>query len=166
MVSPAGCSAISARALWEESIEIAREIGDHVEAAHKTLALASITYAEGRASDALCQAIDAMEELFRHHNVALTIMAIDFIASMIVPEQTPLAVRLAGAATHLRGNMGGGMHPEACGLPNVTKIATERLGLRQCRELLEEGKRLDLHRAIELARLSNRGAERPYAAAR
>lgn len=33
-----------ARPLWEMSIAIAREVGDHVEAAHKSLALASITF--------------------------------------------------------------------------------------------------------------------------
>src|SRR5256885_4219 len=141
-----------ARPLWEESIEIAREVGDHVESAHKMLAMASITFAEGRVHDAIHEALDAMEELFRHHNVALTTMAIDFIASMLVSEEPSLAARLSGAATQLRGTMGGGMHPEACGLPTVASIAAERLGSHGYRQAFEEGRRLDLHRAIDLAR--------------
>jgi predicted ATPase len=142
-----------ARPLWEASIDIAREVGDHVEAAHKTLALASITFAEGRVHDAIRLAVEAMDELFERHNVALTIMAIDFIASMLVLEDPSVAARLSGAATQLRGTMGGGMRPEACGLPNVSAIATDRLGAVTYRREFGEGKKLDLHRAIELARL-------------
>jgi hypothetical protein len=82
-------------------------------------------------------------------------MAIDFIASMIVHDQPPLAVRLSGVASHLRRTMGGGMRPEACGLPSVQPVAVDRLGSGTYRELFEEGTRLDLHRAIELAHISS-----------
>ena len=46
-----------ARPLWETSVEIAREAGDGLEAAHKALALASITFQEGRTDEALRSSI-------------------------------------------------------------------------------------------------------------
>jgi tetratricopeptide (TPR) repeat protein len=142
----------AARPLWEASIEIAREVGDRVEAAHKTLALAAITFAEGHADAAIEQAVDAMEELFRKHNVALTVMAIDFVAAMTVNEQPRLAARLSGAATQLRGTMGGGMRPEACGLPSVSEVATQSIGAKDFRLEFDQGRKLDLFKAIELVR--------------
>ena len=49
-----------ARPLWETSVEIAREAGDGLEAAHKALALASITFQEGRTDEALRSSIASM----------------------------------------------------------------------------------------------------------
>lgn len=142
----------AARQLWQTSITIAREMGDGVEAAHKTLGLAAMTYAEGRPEAAIQQAIDAMEELFARHNVALTVMAIDFIAAMVVAEQPRIAARLSGAATQLRGSMGGGMRPEACGLPHVPQVATECIGSQDFRQEFDLGRKLDLFKAIEVVR--------------
>lgn len=141
-----------ARTLWQSSIEIAREVGDHVEAAHKTLALAAMTYAEGDVTAAIRQGIGAMEELLERHNVALTVMAIDFLAAMIVTERADAAARLSGAATQLRRTMGGGMRPEASGLPNVAEVAASRLGAEGFRREFDQGRKLDLFSAIDVAR--------------
>src|SRR5690606_17270264 len=101
----------AARPLWETSIAIAREVGDDIEAAHKELALASITFQEGRVDQAIADSLAAMNELHAHDNVALTVMAIDWIAALTARRAPDTAVRLAGAATALRAGMGGGMRP-------------------------------------------------------
>ena len=93
-----------------------------------------------------------MDALFHHHNVSLTIMAIDFVASMIAADDPRLAARLHGAATRWRNLMGGGMKPESSGLPSVAATATERLGAQAFRAEFDAGTRLELQNAIQLAR--------------
>jgi non-specific serine/threonine protein kinase len=141
-----------ARPLWETSVQIAREVGDGVEAAHKALALASITFQQGRPDEALRDSIAAMNELLERRNVALTVMAIDWIAAMIVERAPELGAQLAGAAAQLRGPLGGGMKPEACGLPIVRAVASERLTTDQFTRAYNAGRRLSLPHAVELAR--------------
>jgi predicted ATPase len=141
-----------ARPLWELSIAIAREVGDHVEAAHKSLALASITFLQGDVDEALQSSINAMNELIDRHNVALTVMAIDWIAAMIVTRSPELGAQLAGAAAHLRGPLGGGMKPEANGLPDARAVSREKLGEDAFRRAYNAGRRLPLAQAVALAR--------------
>ena len=141
-----------ARPLWETSVEIAREAGDGLEAAHKALALASITFQEGRTDEALRASIASMNELLDRRNVALTVMAIDWIAAMIVERTPELAGQLAGAAAQLRGPLGGGMRPEACGLPNVREVASHRLTNDRFTRAYNSGRRLSLAHAVDMAR--------------
>ena len=141
-----------ARPLWETSVEIAREAGDGLEAAHKALALASITFQEGRTDEALRSSIASMNELLDRRNVALTVMAIDWIAAMIVERTPELAGRLAGAAAQLRSPLGGGMRPEACGLPNVREVASHRLTNDGFTRAYNAGRRLSLAHAVDIAR--------------
>jgi len=141
-----------ARPLWEMSIAIAREVGDHVEAAHKSLALASITFLQGDVDEALHSSINAMNELIDRHNVALTVMAIDWIGAMIVARSPELGAQLAGAAAHLRGPLGGGMKPEANGLPDARVVCRQRLGEDAFRRAYNAGRRLPLSQAVALAR--------------
>ncbi len=69
----------SARPLWVASLEIAREVGDHVEAATKTLAIASIDFRQGKRRGPLRAAIKALEELIELKNVTHAIMALDWV---------------------------------------------------------------------------------------
>jgi tetratricopeptide (TPR) repeat protein len=141
-----------ARPLWESSIAIAREVGDHVEAAHKRLALASITFQEGRHAQAMVEALDAMEELQQHGNVPLTIMALDWIAALGAEEEPERCARLAGAAAELRRRLGGGMRPEACGLTNARDVAARLLDPTALERAWREGTRMPLEEAVEHAR--------------
>ena len=143
---------IGARPLWEMSIAIAREVGDHVEAAHKSLALASITFLQGDVDEALQSSITAMNELIDRHNVALTVMAIDWIGAMIVTRSPEVGAQLAGAAAQLRGPLGGGMKPEANGLPDARAVGRQKLGEEAFRRAYNAGRRLPLAQAVALAR--------------
>jgi non-specific serine/threonine protein kinase len=141
-----------ARPLWESSIAIAREVGDHVEAAHKRLALASITFQEGRHPQAMTEALDAMEELHEHANVSLTVMALDWIAALGVGRAPERCVRLAAAAAELRRTLGGGMRPEACGLTSARDAAAAMLDATTLDRVWREGARMRLQEAVEYAR--------------
>ena len=81
---------------------IQREVGDHVEAAHKRLALASITFQEGHHAQAIDEAFDAMEELQEHGNVSLTVMALEWIAALGAERAPERCTRLAAAASECR----------------------------------------------------------------
>jgi non-specific serine/threonine protein kinase len=141
-----------ARPLWESSIAIAREVGDHVEAAHKRLALASITYLEGRQTQAMAEAFEAMEELHQHGNVSLTVMALDWIAALAAEREPERCARLAGAAAELRRTQGGGMRPEASGLVPARDVAARLLDATTLDRLWREGARMPLDEAIDYAR--------------
>jgi predicted ATPase/tRNA A-37 threonylcarbamoyl transferase component Bud32 len=142
----------AARPLWESSIAIAREAGDHVEAAHKRLALASITFQEGRHAQAIDEAFDAMEELQGHGNVSLTVMALEWIAALGAERAPESCARLAAAASELRRTLGGGMRPEACGLRSVRDTAARLLEPAAFENAWREGTRLRLHEAVHFAR--------------
>ena len=146
-----------ARPLWESSIAIARETGDHVEAAHKRLALASITFQEGHREQAMHDAFDAMEELLEHGNVSLTVMALDWIAALGAEREPEACVRLAGAAEELRKTLGGGMRPEACRLAGVRDVASRQLDESTVERAWREGARMPLDEAVQYAR-TMRGA--------
>jgi hypothetical protein len=142
----------AARPLWESSIAIAREAGDHVEAAHKGLALASITFQEGRHAQAIEEAFDAMEELQGHGNVSLTVMALEWIAALGAQRAPESCARLAAAASELRRTLGGGMRPEACGLRSVRDTAARLLEPAVLESAWREGTRMRLHEAVHFAR--------------
>ena len=141
-----------ARPLWEASIAIAREVGDNMEAAHKRLALASITFLEGRHGQAIAEALDAMEELQQHGNVSLTVMALDWIAALGAEREPDRCVRLAGAAAQLRRTLGGGMRPEACGLVPARDVAARALDSATLERAWREGGRMRLPEAVAYAR--------------
>jgi predicted ATPase len=141
-----------ARPLWERSIAIAREVGDHVEAAHKRLALASITFQEGHRARAIAEALEAMDELEDHGNVPLTVMALDWIAALGAEGEPERCARLAGAASELRRTLGGGMRPEACGLTSGRDVASRLLDTATFERAWREGTRMRLSDAVRYAR--------------
>jgi tetratricopeptide (TPR) repeat protein len=143
-----------ARPLWESSIAIAREVGDHVEAAHKRLALASITFQEGHHAQAIDEAFDAMEELQEHGIVSLTVMALEWIAALGAERAPERCTRLAAAASELRSTLGGGMRPEACGLRSVRDTVARLLDQAAFESAWREGTRMRLHAAVQYARSS------------
>jgi tetratricopeptide (TPR) repeat protein len=148
-----------ARPLWESSIAIAREVGDHAEAAHKGLALASITFQQGHPTQALDEAFDAMEELWEHGNVSLTVMALDWIAALAAQRAPEHCARLAAAAAALRRTLGGGMRPEACGLTNAREVVARLLDAGVIEHAWREGTRMPLHEAVQYAREVRRALE-------
>jgi predicted ATPase/DNA-binding winged helix-turn-helix (wHTH) protein len=142
-----------ARPLWERSRAIAREEGDAVEVASKTLALAALTFQEGHPDDALASALEAMEDLHAMRNAAQTVMALDFVAAIAATRAPERAVRVAGAAAAARGAQGGGMRPEACGLPGARESAARALDEAAVARAWTEGRGMSVEEAVNEARL-------------
>jgi hypothetical protein len=132
-------------------------VGGQVEAAHKRLALASITFQEGRHAQAITEALEAMDELQAHGNVPLAIMALDWIAALGAERAPERCARLAGAAAELRRTLGGGMRPEACGLTNARDSASRLLDAETLDRAWREGMRMPLDEAVEYARTLREG---------
>jgi predicted ATPase/class 3 adenylate cyclase len=140
-----------ARPLWEASLKIARETGDHVEAATKLLALASIKYQQGEGQRAVTDALTALRELIELKHVTYTIMAMDFLAALSAKHKPNESVRLAGAAARLRTQLGGGMRPEASGLESARAIAGRKLDASTIEGLWAEGEALNFEDAVNFA---------------
>jgi hypothetical protein len=140
-----------ARPLWEASLKIARETGDHVEAATKLLALASIRYQQGEEQRAVTDALTALRELIDLKHVTYTIMAMDFLAALSAKQKPRESVRLAGAAARLRTQLGGGMRPEASGLESARVIARRKLDASTIEDLWAEGEALNFEEAVKFA---------------
>jgi hypothetical protein len=140
-----------ARPLWEASLAIARETGDHVEAATKLLALASIRFQQGEERNAHNDALAALKELVALKHVTYTIMAMDFIAALSAHQRPRESVRLAGAANKLRATLGGGMRPEASGLESARTIAGRVLDGATVDRLWAEGESLKFDEATNFA---------------
>ena len=142
-----------ARVLWEESLAIAREEGDHVEAATKVLALAALRFQQGERNEPIGMAVQSLVELVERHNVSHVVMALDFTAALLVHQDPDAGCRLAGAAEALRAALGGGMRPESCHLTPARQVAESRLGPATAERLFAEGKSLRLDDAVRLARV-------------
>jgi predicted ATPase len=140
-----------ARPLWEQSITIARETGDRVEAATKCLALASIKFRQGEEGSALADALAALRELVELKHVTYTIMALDFVAALTAQRNPAASVRLAGAAAKLRATLGGGMRPEASGLESARVVAGRMLDAATLQRLWNEGEDMKLEQAVNFA---------------
>ena len=141
-----------ARPLWEASLTIALEVGDHIEAATKRLALASIIFQQGERLQALKNSLDVLQDLIRLKNVTFTVMALDWIAAITAHGDPKGGVLLAGAIAGLRATLGGGMRPEASGLENARVIAGRSLDSETIERLWAEGQEMDFNQAIEYAR--------------
>jgi hypothetical protein len=140
-----------ARGLWVESMDIAREVGDDVEAAINQLALASLSLLAGNEAEALAEAGRGLEELIALKNSAGTVMALDWIAALACFRVPRDACRLAGAAENLRARQGGGMRPESVGLVSARVGATSLIGEQEAAAAFEDGSALDLDGAVTLA---------------
>jgi predicted ATPase/class 3 adenylate cyclase len=147
-----GGNLAGARPLWEESLGIAVEVGDEVEAATKRLALASIMFQQGEREAAMVCALQGMEELAGLKNVTLTIMALDWVAALAAHADPTGGVRLAGAAAALRDALGGGMRPEASGVESARTTAARVLDVQTIDRLWARGQALGLNEAVEFAR--------------
>ncbi len=142
-----------ARPLWEESLAIAHEVGDHVEVATKRLALASIWFQQGEHEQALESALDSLEELVNLKHASFTVMALDWVAAIAAHGDAEGSSRLAGAATALRASLGGGMTPASSGLRSARDTASHTLTAEIVDELWAEGQAMGLEEAIEYARM-------------
>jgi predicted ATPase len=140
-----------ARPLWDESLKIARECGDHVEAATKEVALSAIRFGLGERRQAVQQVVHALDELVRRRNVSHVVMALDFVAAILVHEAPEIGCRLAGAADTLRESLGGGMRPENSGMEPARQVAERSLGAGRAAEAFRAGSELDLEAALGLA---------------
>ena len=141
-----------ARPLWEESLAIAREVGNTVEVATKTLALASISFQQGREVEAIRESLMALEELVELKNVSLIVMALDWVAALAAARDPEPSVQLAGAADDLRRRLGGGMRPESSGLDGARTTASRQLSPEVVDHAWAAGRDMGLPGAIELAR--------------
>ncbi len=137
--------------LWQQSLAIALEVGDEVEAATKRLAIATMRFQQGAREEALESALQALAQLAQLKNMAFTVMAIDWVAALVAQEETEESVRLAGAAEALRTSVGGGIRAEASGLPRVREVAAARLDGATIERLWNEGQQFRLEQATVCA---------------
>ncbi len=141
-----------ARPLWEESLSIAREVGNHVEAATKSIALASIMFNQGERDQALERVLAALDELAALNNVTAIIMAVDFIAAIVAHRDPERGVRLAGAASALRQALGGGMRPEKSGLAGARETAAAQVDPGTLERNWQAGQAMTFEEATAYAR--------------
>jgi hypothetical protein len=85
-------------------------------------------------------------------HVSFTVMAVDWIAALVVAGNPQAGVRMAGAAAALRSALGGGMRPESSGLEGVRQIAGRSLDDETIERLWTEGGLLGLDEAVQYAR--------------
>lgn len=138
--------------LWTEARELSVAIGDAGEVRETDVARAAILFRLGREDEAMTLMGITLEEMVSADDVAGTIQAIDFLASLAAANHPTSAVRLASAAHALRVEAGGGLSADSVGLEPVRSIAAASMDERAIQDAWGAGSSLTLDEAVELAR--------------
>ncbi len=141
----------AAQALWEQSLAIAREIGDEALANTQLVGLASLRFHQGHREEALRIVLGGVEEARKLQNAHVTVWMLDFVAAFVAPDAPVHAVRLAGAVDSLRRTAGGGILPVTLDVEDARTVASRLLSEATLEQEWTAGRAMDLEQAIELA---------------
>jgi predicted ATPase/class 3 adenylate cyclase len=138
--------------LWSSTRDLYEQAGDIAEALQTQAAMAAVTHRLGRTPEAIGMLIDVLGGMWRIEDVAGTVMAVDLMAAVVATRDPVDGVTLAGAAARHRESLGGGLAPEAVGLPTARQTADGALEPQVIEEAWQRGQALDLDATVGFAR--------------
>lgn len=137
---------------WAEAEAGYAAMGDRAEQLQAQVAQATIAHQQGRTAEAIERLGRTLEGMVELGDVAGTIMVLDFIGAVLTVLDPAEGIVVAGAATALRDEQGGGLSPEGVRLPTARMAAGERLALDDLERLWAQGREHDLDGAVTRAR--------------
>jgi len=137
---------------WIEARAEYAAIGDDGEVRQTDLAISAMLGQLGRADESISLAAETLEAMVEANDASGTIMAIDFLAPTVAATSPAPAVRLAGAADHLRGEAGGGLSADSVGLEPVRSMVADAMDDADIEAAWSQGQSLTLDEAVSLGR--------------
>jgi predicted ATPase/class 3 adenylate cyclase len=138
--------------LWTEARSVYARLGDEAETRQTDVAIAAVMHQLGGTEEAIALCGATLEAMVEAGDVAGTIEALDFLASITAADGPENALRLAGGADQLRSEAGGGLSADSVGLEPVREIAAAEMDPVAIDAAWDEGKRLSLEEAVALGR--------------
>jgi len=138
--------------LWDEARATYAALGDMGEQRQSDIAAGAVLHQLKRTDEAMALLGAALEDMVASDDIAGTVQALDFVASVGGSADPEPAVRLAGAADRLRAEMGGGLSADSVGLEPVRSIAAASMEGTAIDAAWAAGAELSLEEAVELGR--------------
>jgi predicted ATPase len=145
----------AARPLWEASLAISREVGNHILAATQVVGIAICAFHAGEIPEAVHIMLEALNEATDQENVPIATWMLDFIAAFAASTAPEAAVRLAGAVEAMHEAAGGGMHGmqlEPLEIEDARTVASRMLDPEDLERAWQEGQAMNPQRAVAYAR--------------
>ena len=142
----------AARPLWEASLTISREVGNHTLATTQLVGIAICAFHAGEIQEALRIALEALDEATDQENIPIASWVLDFVAAFAVSAAPEEAVRLAGAVDSFRQEAGGGMELEPLEIEDARTVASRMLDPHELERSWTEGQTMTLEQAVAYAR--------------
>ena len=142
----------AARPLWEASLAISREVGNHILATTQLVGIAICAFHARETEEAVQIALEALNAATDHENIPIASWLLDFIAAFAVSVTPEEAVRLAGAVDSFRHETGGGMELEPLEIEDARTVASRLLDPDDLERAWAEGRTMTLEQAVDYAR--------------
>ena len=142
----------AARPLWEASLAISREVGNHTLATTQLVGIAICAFHAGETQEAVRTALEALDEATEQENIPIASWLLGFIAAFAVSAAPEEAVRLAGAVDSFRQEAGGGMELEPLEIEDARTVASRVLDPDDLERAWTEGHAITLEQAVDYAR--------------
>jgi predicted ATPase/DNA-binding SARP family transcriptional activator len=142
----------AARPLWEASLAISREVGNHILATTQLVGIAICAFHARETEEAVQIAIEALNNATGQQNIPIASWILDFIAAFAVSVAPEEAVRLAGAVDSIRQEAGGGMELEPLEIEDARTVASRLLDPDDLERAWTEGRTMTLEQAVDYAR--------------
>ncbi len=142
----------AARPLWEASLAVSREVGNHTLATTQLVGIAICAFHARETEEAVQIAIEALDAATGQQNIPIASWILDFIAAFAVSAAPEEAVRLAGAVDSFRQEAGGGMELEPLEIEDARTVASRVLDPDDLERAWSEGHAMTREQAVDYAR--------------